>query len=232
MQTIPTTLQAKLAALRSSPYFTGLDDSALVQISGGMHLSRVERGETVFWENDPCAGLHILQRGSVKLFKLSPQGREFIVNIFSEGATFNEVSVFDGGSNPINVVALEETELWIIDPQSIRETYAVHPEMGKAVVHNLARNLRMMVGIVEELSFYQVIHRLARLLLQLSPAQLNGVTAERVTQDQLASRLGTVREVVARSLRELERSGAIRLSPRRIFIANEVILKEWAQRPE
>ena len=231
MQTITTTLEAKLASLRKCPYFVGVDDSILATLAGGMRLARLERGEAVFWQDEPCAGLHIVHRGSVKLFKLSPQGREFIVNIFKEGATFNEVPVFDGGNNPINVVTLEETELWIIDAQTIRSAMASHPEMCQAVVLNLANNLRMLVGIVEEVSFYQVTHRLARLLSQLNGEQLSGKASERVTQDQMAARLGTVREVVARSLRELEKSGAIRLEQRRVIVVDEATLNEWAQRP-
>ena len=231
MQTVRATLEAKLASLRKCSYFAGLEDGILNNLTAGMRLVRFERGEAVFWQDEACAGLHIIQRGSVKLFKLSPQGREFIINIFKDGATFNEVPVFDGGTNPINVVTLEETELWIIDAQVIRSTMTAHPEMCKAVVLNLAHNLRMLVGIVEEVSFYQVTHRLARLLTQLSVEQLGGKTAERVTQDQMAARLGTVREVVARSLRELERSGAISLSQRRIVVADETVLQSWAQRP-
>ena len=72
-------------------------------------------------------------------------------------------------------------------------------------------------NILEELSFYQVTNRLARLIGQLPPGQLAGPTPGRITQDQLAARLGTVREVVARSLRELERSGAIQVENRQIF---------------
>jgi len=70
----------------------------------------------------------------------------------------------------------------------------------------------MLLETVEELSFYQVTNRLARLISQLSVPQLEGVRGERLTQDEIASRLGTVREVVARSLRDLERRGAIEVN--------------------
>ena len=85
----------------------------------------------------------------------------------------------------------------------------------------------MLVGIVEELSLLQVTNRLARLLSRLPQEQLDGPAAQRLTQDQLAARLGTVREVVARSLRELERSGAIQVAGRRISVMDEQILEDW-----
>ena len=81
------------------------------------------------------------------------------------------------------------------------------------------------------MAFYQVTHRLARLISQIPPEDLVGEGGTRWTQEQLAASLGTVREVVARSLRELERSGAIRNENRRIQIANPEILQQWTQGP-
>lgn len=231
MQVCHTDLKARIAALQQCPYFSGVGDSILSIIAKDMILAHFDRGEGIFWQDEACAGLHMVKNGSVKLFKLSPQGRELIINVFEDGATFNEVSVFDGGKNPINVVALEETDLWIIDPMTIRTALREHPEMCQAVMLNLAKNLRMMVGNLEEMSFCQVTQRLARLISRMSPEQLAGETAERMTRDQMAARLGTVREVLARSLRELEHSGAIRLSQHRIYIQDKAILNEWAQGP-
>ena len=85
----------------------------------------------------------------------------------------------------------------------------------------------MLLGTVEELSFYQVTNRLARLINQLPAEQLEGPKETRLTQDALAARLGTVREVVARSLRELERSGAIRVNRGQIQVIDHERLLEW-----
>lgn len=229
MQTILTGLSEKMRALRHCPYFTGLDDTILAELVPGLRLIRYERGEVVFWQEEPCPGLQIIERGMVKLFKLSPQGRELIVNIFKEGATFAEVPVFDGGLNPVNVATLEESDIWQLDTVVIRSLMEKHPEMSKQVMLNLAKNLRMMVGIIEEVSFYQVTQRLARLLNQMTLEELSGTDSTRLTQDQLAARLGTVREVVARALRELERSGAIRVDRRQIHIVDARVLKEWGE---
>jgi CRP-like cAMP-binding protein len=229
MQTMRTGLPEKIQALRSCPYFTGLGDEILAELVPGLRLIRYQRGEVVFWQEEPCPGLQIVKRGVVKLFKLSPQGRELIVNIFKEGATFAEVPVFDGGLNPVNVAALEESDIWQLDKAVIRRLMEKHPELCSQVMINLAKNLRMMVGIIEEVSFYQVAQRLARLLSQMTPDELAGPDSTRLTQDQLAARLGTVREVVARALRELERSGAIRVDRRQIQVLDERVLKEWGE---
>lgn len=231
MQTLAVSQEEKISAIRKCSYFTDLSDDVIEQLLPGTTLYRYERGEVLFWEGDPCHGLHIIQTGSVKLFKISPQGRELIINVFEEGATYNEVPVFDFGTNPVNVAALETCSVWVIDPEVIHATMSGHPELCRAVIANLSKNLRMLVNKVEELSFYQVTNRLARLLGQLSEEQLSGERSYRITQDQLAARLGTVREVVARSLRELQRSGAIKVRQRQIEILDERVLRTWSQNP-
>ena len=120
------------------------------------------------------------------------------MKIFRQGESFNEVPVFDGGENPINVAAVTQSDIWVVPCDPIRNAIDEHPEMARAIILNLSANLRMLVGLVEELSFYQVTNRLARLICQLPKEQLEG-KGQRLTQDEMAARLGSVREVVARS---------------------------------
>jgi len=226
MELVETDLATKVGILRRNSYFDDLPKSLLEQISGRMQLREFERGEVLFWEGDPCSGLHIIEQGSVKLYRLSPQGRQYIVRVLQEGDTCNEVPTFDGGLNPVNVEALETTRVWIIDPEMLRHLVQTHPQFAQKVLDNFARNLRNLVRMVSELAFYQVTNRLARLIDETESEQRGGPTW---TQEQLAARLGTVREVVARSLKELERSGAIRMEERRIHVADREALQQWTQ---
>jgi CRP/FNR family transcriptional regulator len=104
---------------------------------------------------------------------------------------------------------------------------AKHPPAAQRIIISLSQNLRMLVGKVAELSFYTVTVRLAKLLQELPEAQLSGSGSERLTQDDLAARIGTVREVVARSLKELETCGAIELQRGKIRILDEAKLVDW-----
>ncbi len=231
MQNLSADLASKIRALRRNIYFADLEEHILEDLSQGTSLRQFQRGEILFWEGDPCAGLQFIELGSVKLFKTSRQGRELIIKVFEDGSTFNEVPVFDGGNNPVNAAALEDSRIWQVEAEMIRGAMQRHPEMCASVIKNLTQNLRMLVRMVEELSFFQVTNRLARLILQLPEEQLGGQSAQRITQDQLAARLGTVREVVARSLREMERSGALRVRRRQIEVVNQAILLDWAHSP-
>jgi CRP/FNR family transcriptional regulator len=103
------------------------------------------------------------------------------------------------------------------------------PEFMRKTIQNLAQRMRQLVRMVSDMAFYQVTNRLARLISEIPAQELSGDGGMRWTQDQLAARLGTVREVVARSLRELERSGAIEVENRRITILDMEILQQWIQ---
>jgi CRP-like cAMP-binding protein len=225
MKLLDASLQVKLHTLRRNPYFDNLPDELLNQIAAHMQLRRFERGEILFWEGDPCAGLHIIEEGSVKLYRISPQGRQYIVRVLQEGETCNEVPAFDGGTNPVNVETLEKAKVWVIDDATLRSLVKSRPDFALKVLSNFGKNLRGLVRMVSEMAFYQVTNRLARLISEL-PAESARLP---LTQEQLAAQLGTVREVVARSLKELERSGAIRIEDRRIHIADPAALSQWTQ---
>lgn len=231
MRILPVAISEKVAALRANSYFSALSLDLLEYLARETDLRLYERGEAICWQGEPCSGLFIVRRGSVKLFKVSARGRELIIRMFEEGATFNEVPVMDHGANPINVAALEESELWLVKAAAIRQVLAESPAMAQAVIMNLSNNLRNLVAIVEELSFFQVTNRLARLLSRPWTSGLADQSVYTMTQEKLAARLGTVREVVARSLRELERSGAIRVRRRRIEVIDPEVLEMWAQEP-
>jgi CRP/FNR family transcriptional regulator len=232
MNRLPSKAPEKLKVLQNCRYFEGASQAILHELAQETQLLRYAAGEIIFREGEPCAGLHIIKKGDVKLYKISPQGREMIVRTFGMGDSFNEVPVFDQETNPISTAAITEVEIWVVSCEVIRRAMRDHPEMATSIILNLSENLRMLVGLVEELSFYQVTNRLARLISQLPEEQLMGKSNQRLTQDEIAARLGTVREVVARSLKELERSGAIQMQRRQIQIVDPEILNDWAQLPE
>lgn len=224
MKLIEVSTTEKLKTLSKNLYFDELQEDVIKRISAYTQLREYERGDALFWEGDPCAGLHIIESGSVKLYRVSPQGRQYIISVLTEGATCNEVPAFDGGTNPVNVEALETTRVWVVDAQTLRELIKTNPDYALKVLEKFGQNLRRLVGKVSEMAFYQVTHRLARLI-----TEMDDEPRPHWTQEQLAARLGTVREVVSRSLRELEKSGAIRMEDRRIQIADDDILHEWTQ---
>ena len=225
MKLLDASLKVKLDTLRRNPYFDNLPEEMLKEIAAHMQRRGFDRGEILFWEGDPCAGLHIIEVGSVKLYRLSPQGRQYIVRVLQEGETCNEVPAFDGGTNPVNVETLEKSMVWVIEDETLRALVRAYPDFALKVLSNFGKNLRGLVRMVSEMAFYQVTNRLARLVSELPDDEARPPWS----QEQLAAQLGTVREVVARSLKELERSGAIRIEDRRIHVVDREALSQWTQ---
>ncbi len=227
MRRLPSTLEARTQALRENRYLKGLDSEALKILADNTHLLSYVSEENILLEGQPGPGLFIIESGRVKIFKGSPSGREMIINVLEEGDSFNEVPVFDQGENPANVEAVMDTRLWLIEAGALESLIGDHPLAARQIIINLSQNLRMLVAKVAELSFYTVTARLARLLQDLPETQLAGSGQARLTQDELAARVGTVREVVARSLKELENIGAIEVQRGRIKILDRTKLIDW-----
>jgi len=217
---------ATLALLQRLPYFASLDGPTLAAIAGSALRRSCRAGEVILLEGDACPGLCIVQAGHVKVTRTSPAGREVIVAIAGPGESFNDVPAFDGGPNPATVQALTDANLLILPGALLHEALRRDPRLGLAVVKVLAARCRQLVAQLEDLSLRGVTARLAGLLLD----QAGQPAAPPLTRAQMAARLGTVREMVSRSLRELEDDGLVRMERGRIVIVDGARLAERAGR--
>jgi CRP/FNR family transcriptional regulator len=155
----------RLALLRRVPYFADLPDDLLAAVAEAAVSRRFDRGQVIFLEGEPCAGLFLVAEGEVKIFKLSPQGREHILHTLGPGGTFNDVAALDGGPNPASAAATASAVLWVIPRQDIRRLATAYPALAWALVESIARRTRHLVQMVEDLSLRSVRARLAKLLL-------------------------------------------------------------------
>src|SRR5512138_2873940 len=154
MKLIDSAQEQRIQTLRGNAYFSELQEPMLREVAGHMQLREYQRGDVLFWEDDPCDGLHILESGSAKIYRLSPQGRQYIVRILQEGDTFAEVPAFDGGLNPVNVEALEACRVWVIDDKKLRALVLQNPGFAQKVLVNFGEMLRNLVRNVSEMAFY------------------------------------------------------------------------------
>lgn len=221
------------AVLARVPYFAGLDAASLASLAAVARVRRCAAGELVLAEGDPSQGLSIVVSGRVKAFKLSKDGREQVLRILGPGRSFNDVPLFDGGTNPASVAALEDSVVALIPAPHIQALVRERPEVAGAVIGVLAGRLRAMTEMVEDLALRGVAARVARLLLECSRgtpplAEGTGDHCARLTQQQLAAMTGSVREVVQRALKALEREGAIELARGRIRVLAPEVLAAWS----
>ncbi len=207
-----------VAYLAAIPFFTGLPSEELEALQTRCHPRTLDQGESILLEGEPADGLYFVRRGAVRIYKSSPEGRVQVLIVLGPGQSFNDVPIFDGGPNPASADSAESaTEVIVIPAELIRRLIATSPIVAANVVRILATRLRHLTLLVEDLSLRHIIPRVGRLLLEASSM---GETTVEMTQQEMATRVGTAREVVSRALRELERQGAISRRGRRGVAVN------------
>ena len=205
--------------LKGVPYFRGLDDKALEVIALEVIVHHYRAGELIFLEGDPVAGLHLVVEGLGKVYRLSEGGREHIMVTLGPGDSCNEVPVIDGGPNPANFGAIQDSRVWVISEEAMTRLRHQFPPLNEMIIKNLAMRCRQLVQRIYNLSFLPVTGRLAAFLLQQGDEK-TALNRQQWTQDEIAAHLGTVREMVGRAFKELQEAGLIRLDRHRIEIVD------------
>jgi CRP/FNR family transcriptional regulator len=215
-----------LEQLRTVSYFQGLDARSLARIQASAFEVRLERGQILFTEGEPAQAMYVVRSGQVKIFMLSPDGREQVLRIAEPGDCFNEVPIFDEGPNPANAQAVEASALWGIRRTDMRRLVEEHPAIAVAFLKAFAGKLRYFTRKVEDLSFRSVTSRVAKLLLEIAEDDGRGGLRlrQQFTQQEMAAVVGTAREMIGRAFKVLEKEGAIRIDRHRVVIVSRAAL--------
>src|SRR6266568_3885451 len=205
--------------------FSGLADSEMDFLAPRVVPRKFSPGQIVFNEGDPCSGLYVVASGQVRIFKTSASGREQVLSVDGPGSSVAELPVFDGGDYPASVAAVDDATLLFVSKKDFQELCLTHPQVALKVLRIVGARLRRLVGIIEELSFTTVRHRLVSLLVRM--AQKEGNNSARATEialpannQELAAQIGTVRELVSRNLSRLQAEGLIQIDGRSVVIPN------------
>lgn len=227
----------KIAALRRTALFKELDEKTLGVLAERAVERRFQKDEVLFIAGEEALGLYVIIRGAVRAFRESTDGREQVIHVERAGATVAEVPVFDDGPYPSTVAAEEETTVLFIDKRDVRRLCLEHPEITLAALKVLAGRLRRCAELVEALSLREVGQRLARFLL--AEARRKGERTEKgivikltMTNQQIAARIGSVREVVSRAFTRLQHDGVIVIEGRRLIVPDEETLEAFADQRE
>jgi CRP-like cAMP-binding protein len=216
--------------LRRTPLFASLTEQEMHALAMRVSKKRFQKGELLFGEGDSCTGLFLVAAGKIRVFKLSPAGREQVLAVEGPGSSFAELPVFDGGNYPASASALEDSEVLFISRKDFQNFCREHPEVALKVIAVVGSRLRRLVGIIEDLSFTTVRQRLIAILLRLTQTggtpSKEGVRVElTMTHQDLAAELGTVREIVSRNLSRLQAEGLLEVDGRKIVVKDLAALK-------
>ncbi|MCK9519663.1 MAG: Crp/Fnr family transcriptional regulator [Dehalococcoidia bacterium] len=221
---------ASIDDVRKVAYFQQLDDERAKRFARELVVRQYRPRERILTEGDQCEGFFLLRSGRARIFRTGPEGREQILRLLQPGDTFGEVPVFDGESNPASVEAIEPAEAVLFPTHAVNALVDEDPQVAKVMLRHIARRLRGFTELVEQISLQTVQNRLARYLY--FAAREEGIETEdgiriprSITQQDLAALVGTVREVVGRTLRAMEEEGIIEVRRKEFVVRDMAALR-------
>ena len=223
----------KILAIGRTLLFSGLAPEQLEELASHASERRLSKGEVLFVAGEEAHGLFVVVQGAIRAFRGSG-GREQVIHVEHAGATIAEMAVFDDGPYPATAAADEDSTVLFIGKHDFHQFLLDHPHVALSALKLLSRRLRRHAELVESLSLREVGQRLARYLL--SEARDSGFRSERglrldlvLSNQQIAARVGTVREVVSRALSRMQQEGLVEIDGRSLTIPDELLLEGFGR---
>jgi CRP/FNR family transcriptional regulator, dissimilatory nitrate respiration regulator len=208
-----------LKALRRISYLAAMDEPFQAELAQYAQRVVVETGEILLIEGERSEAVYVVEAGWLKSSKSSLNGREHVLRFIGVGETFNEMSILTDSSNATTITALEPSVLYVIRREAVLNLLDRYPPLARLIIRKLADNIQFLLTVIEDISLRSIEARLARYLLEQSA----GDTLYRpkwATQAELANYLGTVPNVLHRTLKNLEKEGLIHVERQQIKILN------------
>lgn len=203
--------------------FESLSDEQIGLLTNRAAVRSYPKGAIIVSEGDEGNSLFVIQSGTVKAFLSDENGREVVLSTQGPGEYFGDLALFDDEPRSASVMALEACKLMIITKTQLRDAIKEDPEIGFSLLHGLARRVRILTENVRTLALLDVFGRLSKTLYDLAEEK-DGVLVieQRLTQQDLANRIGASREMVSRIMHDLIEGGYLERETRRITIRKKI----------
>lgn len=219
-----------LKILSKIPAFNGLTGDQLEHVRKITSVRELKRGELIFSEGDEGNGFYVVVDGRIKVFKLSPEGKEQILHIIGPGEPFGEVAVFAGRSFPANAQAISNSRLLFLPRSDFVHLISINPSLAMEMLAVLSIRLRQFTMQIESLSLKEVPGRLASYLMVLASEQSEPESVDLpISKGQLASLLGTIPETLSRIFARMSQQGLVLVNGRTIFLKDRPGLADLAE---
>ncbi len=220
--------------LQDIPLFSELTVEELREITALSRLLNYKKDEYVFHEGEEFLGIYIVLKGQVKIFKMSPQGKEYILHLLTKSQLFGDVPLFTGGDCPASVQVLEDTTLLFVPKNEFLQLLEDNPKLSFKIMSGFARRLKNITVKAEDLSLKEVINRLADYIVKGIDNGGNKNFPEPffkipLSNPTLAAYLGTIPETISRAIKKLKDNNIIRVHERTVFVKNFQELKKLAE---
>ena len=219
--------------LRRCPLFAGLREEELKRIRAIAIPKQVGKKEVLFSEGREAKGFYVILSGKIKLYKISPEGKEQILHVVSAPDAFAEAALFLEGTYPAFAEALMDSQVLFFPKRDFIQLIEKNPQLSINMIVSLSHFLKKFASLIEELSLKEVSSRIAKYLIDLSLKQSKEGKGPReveldLSKTQLASKLGTISETLSRTLAKMKVKGIIDVKKNRILILNRETLEELA----
>ncbi len=214
--------------LGTVPLLSGLDPEELQRFAELTRERSYPKGSVILFEDDPGDALFIVRQGRVKVVLIGEDGREVILGILGVGEHFGELSLIDGQPRSAHVIAMEESQLYVLRREDFRRRVSESPTVAWALLVEMSRRLRRADDQIGSLVLLDVDGRIARLLLDAADEGGSPTIHKRLTHQTIAHMIGASRETVSRAMREFQDRGLIAVERRQISIADRQGLEQLA----
>jgi CRP/FNR family transcriptional regulator, dissimilatory nitrate respiration regulator len=219
--------------LRRCPLFAGLKEDELRRIRAIASLKQVKKKQMLFSDGEEARGFYVTLSGRVKLFKVSPEGKEQILHVVAAPDAFAEAALFLEGTYPAFAEAMTDCQLLYFPKRDFIQVIEKNPQLSINMIVTLSQYLKRFASLIEELSLKEVSSRVAKYLVDLSMrSSKEGKRPKEVELDlsktQLALKLGTISETLSRTLAKMKAKRIIDVKKNRILILDREALEELA----
>lgn len=205
-----------------------LDDPEMGQLESIVAITHIEKGSLLFFQGDPAEGFYALVRGQIRIYKSSPDGKEYTLHIIHPGQMFAEAAIFGIQVFPANCIALENSTVIFFPRAKFIQLIKNSPQISLKMISALSGFVREFNQQIEDLSLKEVSARLAAYLLKEQEKLRSPAIILDISKGELANMLGTVNETLSRNLKKLRELGIIDVSGRTIKILNSNRLRDIA----
>ena len=219
-----------IPVLQRVPLFSQLSAVELQRVVDVARERAYPRNSVILFEDDPGDALYVVATGQVKVVLIGEDGREVILSVMGPGEFFGEMSLLDDEPRSAHVIAMEDSSLAVLRREDFEGILTSTPQIALALLRELSRRLRRADEKVGSLVLLDVQGRVARLLLDMAGEEGGERITRRLTHHTIAQMIGSSRETVSRTMRDLTDKGLIAVQRRDIVIRDRAALEQSAGR--
>jgi len=225
----------KLGLLRELELFNGLSDVDVAAIGHATTMTHCHPGQVILSPDDPPDRIHILKKGKVRVFRVTPDGKQLTLDIYDKGTILGDMRLLGQDRSPdAYAETIDAAVICTITPDELRRLVERHPIIGVNIITFLSRRLQEAERELEAMAYQRVGQRLAKKLINLGQRfgveTVRGTLIQaRLTQQELAEMIGTTRETLAHTLADFRRRDLLDTEHHQVVIRDAERLAEVAQ---